>query len=333
MNNVAINGFGRIGKSLLRAYIQDKQAQKSMKIVVINIGPAKIAEVAHMFKYDTDMGNFSGTVSFDGTYLHIDDHDPIAVVAKLSPADIGWGRYEVDWVVDATGAFTHKLKAMEHVYAGAKKVLISAPGFGVDKTLVPGVNDSWYDESDVVVSLASCTTNALAPLLKVLHENFDVQTAMMNTIHAYTNRQVLIDGPAKDLRLSRGATVNIIPAQSEAASQVDIVYPELAGKVITTSTRVPVAKVSLLDLTFVTRNKIHIAAVNDVLVQASQTSMKNIIGISSEELVSLDFANNPHSVVVDTLLTKTFDHTGKIFGWYDNEWGYSNRLKDFLASR
>lgn len=333
MNNVAINGFGRIGRSLLRAYIGDALAQKTMKVVVLNLGPAKISDVVHMFVYDTDMGKFHGTVSFDGTYLHINDHAPIAVVAKLSPADINWGQYGVDWVVDATGAFTHKLKAMEHIFAGAKKVLISAPGFGVDRTIVPGVNDAWYQESDQIISLASCTTNALAPVLKVLHEQFGIQTAMMNTIHAYTNRQVLIDGPAKDLRLSRGATVNIIPAQSEAASQVDIVYPELAGKVISTSTRVPVAKVSLMDLTFTTTQKLSAAAVNEVLVQASVGSLQNIIGISSQELVSLDFANNAHSVIIDTLLTKTFDHTGKLFGWYDNEWGYSNRLKDFLASR
>jgi len=332
MVNVAINGFGRIGRNFLRAFLQDENAQKNIKIVVINIGPADLDALAHMFKYDTLLGTYPGSVFTTKNELEINGFKT-SVIAETDPKKINWSEYNVDWVVDATGAFTSKEKAQLHIDAGAKKVLITAPAKNEDVTIIPGVNNGDYEPANHnIVSLGSCTTNALAPMLKVLHENFDVKHGFMTTIHAYTNSQVLLDVERKDLRRARAAALNIIPTTTGATKAIGKVMPELDGKIGGAAVRVPVGKVSLIDLTFVTKRDITIYKINQVFEQAAQKDLKNILDISFVPLVSSDYSANNHSVIIDGLLTDVNGHMGKVFGWYDNEWGYSVRLKDFLVS-
>lgn len=332
MIKVGINGFGRIGRSFLRSYLSDKNARSAMQVVCINIGPSRIEQVAHMFKFDTFMGAFSGEVSMENDNLVVDGLK-IPVVAQLQPLEIGWNAYDVDWVVEATGKFTTKEKAQLHIDAGAKKVLITAEGKGADATVVPGVNDDIYNpEIDHVVSLASCTTNALAPMIKVLHENFGIKSAFMNTIHSYTNAQVLMDVEVpKDIRRGRAAAMNIIPTTTGAANLIGVVYPELNGCISGISTRVPVGKVSIVDLAFTAQQELDRQAIIAAFQKAkSEGSLVGILDSTDAPLVSSDYINNPYSVVIDELLTDVCGHTGKLFGWYDNEYGYAHRLKDFL---
>lgn len=332
MIRVGINGFGRIGRSFLRALLHDVSAQDSIEVAVINIGPSDMNQVAHMFTYDSFMGTLPFAVDVCDGYLCVEQMK-IKLVAALDPADIDWGQYDVDWVVDATGKFTHAQKAQQHRDAGAKKVLISAPGKEVDVTIVPGVNDDWYDaDTHHIVSLASCTTNALAPVVKLLHEEFRVKTGFLNTIHSYTNRQVLMDVEAKDLRRARGAAVNIIPTTSGAPGLLGYLLPDLDGCLSGLSTRVPVGKVSMIDFAFTTEHNLSIEGINHIFHQAAQNRLKGIVDATDIPLVSIDYTNNPHSVVMDLLLTDACGTHGKVFGWYDNEYGYANRLKDFLVS-
>jgi len=300
MKNIAINGFGRIGRSFLRSYLSDAQARTTLKIAAINVGPSKIENVAHMFKYDSFMGTLPYDVSYhDGSLLV--DGLVIPLIGVMNPADAGWNRFGIDWVVEATGFFTTREKAALHIAGGAQRVLITAPGKQVDVSIVPGVNDDeFYPEKHRIVSLASCTTNALAPMLKVLHEKFGIETAFMNTIHSYTNSQVLLDVESKDLRESRAATLSIIPSTSGASSAIKEVYPVLSGKI------------------------------NQAFRDARDGYLKDILDSTTLPLVSIDYTNNPHSVIIDELLTDVNGTSGKVFGWYDNEYGYSCRIKDFL---
>jgi len=330
MIRIAINGFGRIGRSFLRSYITDQNAREKLEIVAINVGPSIIDNVAHMFKYDSFMGTFPYEVSIDQGSLVVDGLI-IPLIGVMNPAEAKWNEFDVDWVIEATGFFTTKEKASLHIQSGAKKVLITAPGKDVDVTIVPGVNDEMFDvNKHTIVSLASCTTNALAPMLKVLHEKFGIETAMMNTVHSYTNNQVLLDVEARDLRQARAATMSIIPTSTGASSAIKLVYPALTGKITGMSLRVPIGKISIIDLTFTSLNTIDKESINQAFRDARDGFLKNILDSTDLPLVSIDYTNNPHSVIIDELLTDVCGKTGKVFGWYDNEFGYASRLKDFL---
>lgn len=327
---IAINGFGRIGKSFLRVLMTDPKAQKKISVVAINIGPAKIDLVGHLFKYDTLMGIFPGTVEQRGDKLIVDGHT-IKLLAFADPAQCNWKKLGVEWVVDCSGKFTHRADAEKHIKAGARKVLISAPATDEDVAIIPGVNDEMYNaKKHAIVSLGSCTTNAVFPMLKILHESCGLQFAMMLTTHAYTNSQVLLDVEAKDARLSRAAALNIIPTSTGASKMIPKIIPALEGKVEMSSIRVPVGKVSLIEITAALSKKMSVQQVNKHFEQAARSKLKNSVQFTTEQLVSSDFNNNPHSVIIDSLLTKSVGDLVSVFGWYDNEWGYSCRLKDFL---
>lgn len=331
MKKIAINGFGRIGRAFLRAYLADSRAQQAFEITVINVGSSDIASTAHLFRYDSLMGTFDGTVVMHDHCLVVQGH-VIQIVGQLKPADAAWHRFNIDLVVEATGFFTSRIKAMEHIDAGAKKVLITAPSKDADVTIVCGVNDDWFDSFEHnIISLASCTTNALAPMLKVLHEYCRVESAMMNTIHAYTNNQPLLDGYGRDLRQARSAILNMIPTTTGASAAIAQVYPQLTGKITGMSLRVPIAKVSLVDLTFISGQKIDVAGINQAFRLARDQALRFILDTTTEQLVSTDFSLNPHSVIIDESLTTVCGSMGKVFGWYDNEYGYASRIKDFLV--
>ncbi|HEX2977825.1 MAG TPA: glyceraldehyde 3-phosphate dehydrogenase NAD-binding domain-containing protein [Candidatus Babeliales bacterium] len=330
MKRIAINGFGRIGKTFLRVIMADAAAKKDLEVVAINIGPAKTDLIGHLFQYDTLMGKFPGTVEQRGNELIIDGKK-IALIAEKDPANLNWAALKIDWVVECSGKFTHREDAEKHLKAGAKKVLISAPATDEDVSIIPGVNDAMYDaKKHNIVSLGSCTTNAVFPLLKVLHDQCGLEQAMMMTTHAYTNTQVLLDVEAKDPRTSRAAALNIIPTSTGAAKMVPKVMPALAGKVEMSSVRVPVGKVSLIELTFLSTKKLSAEIINTAFIDASKQSMRGIIEVESKPLVSSDFSGNSSSVILDAPLTRSLGTLSSVFGWYDNEWGYSCRLKDFL---
>ena len=331
MVRVAINGFGRIGRSFLRSYFMDQDARKHIEVVAINVGPSIMANIAHMFKYDSFMGTLPYDVSSENEMLIVDGLK-IPLIGVMNPADAGWDRFDTDWVIEATGFFTTKEKASLHIQGGAKRVLISAPGKDVDVTIVPGVNDQMFDpQHHKIVSLASCTTNAMAPMLKVLHEKFGIETVFMNTIHSYTNNQVLLDGDARDLRQARAATLSIIPTATGASAAIKEVMPELTGKVSGVSLRIPIGKISIVDLAFTSKVALDKESINQAFREARDGQLKNILDSTTLPLVSIDYTNNPHSVIVDELLTDVNGTSGKVFGWYDNEFGYSCRLKDFLC--
>lgn len=331
MIRIAINGFGRIGRNFLRILMLDPELSGHIEVVALNIGPGKLDTVAHMFVYDTIMGTYPGIVALEGNHLLIDDED-ILLFAQKDPAEINWGKLNIDWVVDCSGAFTHREQAQKHLDAGAKHVLISAPAHGEDVSIVPGVNEEKYNPSkDHIVSLGSCTTNALMPTVKVLHDAFSITEGYMTTVHAYTNSQVLLDiEKDSDLRRSRAAALNIIPTSTGAAQMVGSIMPELKGKIEGMAIRVPVAKVSIIDFSFLAQKKFTTQTINESFVAAGNGRMKGIMGFTNEELVSSDFSGTHYSVVIDGLLTATVGNLGKVYGWYDNEWGYSERLKDFL---
>lgn len=332
MVKIAINGMGRIGRNFLRILMLNSEIKKQIEVVAVNIGPADRAAAAHMFKYDTIMGTYPGTVSVEGNYLIIDGKK-IILISESDPAKANWGALAIDWVVDCTGAFTDRARAQLHIDAGAKHVLISAPAHDEDVAIVPGVNEERYNsQSDKIVSLGSCTTNALMPTLKVLNDVFGITEGYMTTVHAYTNTQVLLDVEAdSDLRRSRAAALNIIPTSTGAAKMVASIMPELKGKIDGMALRVPVAKVSLMDFAFTAQKKITREAINEAFIAAGNGCMKGILGFTNEPLVSSDFSGIQYSVVIDGLLTATVGSLGKVYGWYDNEWGYCERLKDFLV--
>lgn len=333
MMRVAINGFGRIGRSFLRGVLLNPQALEKYTIAAINIGPAKLDFVAHMFKYDTLMGTFALPVHMENDELVVGQHR-IKILTEADPAKLPWAQLGIDWVVDCSGRFTSREGASKHVQAGAGHVLISAPAKDEDVTIVPGVNDAAFDaQVHKIVSLGSCTTNAFATTLKVLQDTFIIERGTMTTVHAYTNSQVLLDVEGKDLRSSRAAALNIIPTSTGAMKVLGKVIPALQGKIEAMSLRVPIAKVSLLDITVITQKPLTVQAINNAFEQAAKSELKNILSITYEPLVSSDFSGNSNSVIIDGLLTATSgQHMGKVFGWYDNEWGYSMRLRDFLIN-
>jgi glyceraldehyde 3-phosphate dehydrogenase len=323
---VAINGYGRIGRNVLRAHYEGGK-KHDIEIVAINdLGDAKTN--AHLTQYDTAHGKFPGTVTVDGDYMIVNG-DKIRVLANRNPAELPWGELGVDVVMECTGFFTTKEKASAHLAGGAKKVIISAPGGkDVDATVVYGVNHQVLKASDTVISNASCTTNCLAPLVKPLHEKLGVVTGLMTTIHAYTNDQVLTDVYHEDLRRARSATMSMIPTKTGAAAAVGLVLPELNGKLDGFAIRVPTINVSLVDLSFVAARETTVDEVNGILKAAADSELKGILDYNTAPLVSVDFNHNPASSTFDATLTKVSGTLVKVSSWYDNEWGFSNRMLD-----
>jgi glyceraldehyde 3-phosphate dehydrogenase len=324
---VAINGYGRIGRNILRALYESKRT-KDIQIVAINdLGDAKTN--AHLTRYDTAHGPFPIDVGVDGDHLVVGG-DRIKVCAERDPSKLPWGQLGVDIVLECTGLFTTKDKAGLHLKAGAKKVIISAPGGkDVDATIVYGFNHNTLKASHTVISNASCTTNCLAPIAKVLHESVGLVRGIMTTVHAYTNDQVLTDVYHSDLRRARSATQNMIPTKTGAAAAVGLVLPELDGKLDGFSVRVPTINVSLVDLTFEAGRATSIKEIDEVMKKASQGALKGVLAYVDEPLVSSDFNHNPASSLYDSSLTKVIEgKLVKVCSWYDNEWGFSNRMLD-----
>ncbi|KKB63036.1 glyceraldehyde-3-phosphate dehydrogenase [Robbsia andropogonis] len=324
---VAINGYGRIGRNTLRAFYEGGK-KHDIEIVAINdLGDANTN--AHLTQYDTAHGRFPGTVSVEGEYLVVNG-DKIKVLANRNPAELPWGELGVDVVLECTGFFTTKEKASAHLKGGAKKVIISAPGGkDVDATIVYGVNHGVLKASDTVISNASCTTNCLAPLVKPLHDKLGVVSGLMTTIHSYTNDQVLTDVYHEDLRRARSATHSMIPTKTGAAAAVGLVLPELNGKLDGYAIRVPTINVSIVDLSFVAARDTTVDEVNAILKEASESGpLKGILAYNTAPLVSVDFNHNPASSTFDATLTKVTGNLVKVSSWYDNEWGFSNRMLD-----
>lgn len=323
---VAINGYGRIGRNVLRAHYEGGK-KHDLQIVAINdLGDPKTN--AHLTKYDTAHGPFPGTVSVDGDAMIVNG-DRIKVLANRNPAELPWGELGVDVVMECTGFFTTKEKASAHLKGGAKKVIISAPGGkDVDATVVYGVNHDTLRAAHTVISNASCTTNCLAPLVKPLHEKIGLVSGLMTTIHSYTNDQVLTDVYHEDLRRARSATHSMIPTKTGAASAVGLVLPELNGKLDGFAIRVPTINVSLVDLSFIAARDTTVDEVNGILKAAAEGELKGILGYNTEPLVSVDFNHNPLSSIFDATLTKVSGRLVKVSSWYDNEWGFSNRMLD-----
>ncbi|HMG60297.1 MAG TPA: type I glyceraldehyde-3-phosphate dehydrogenase [Burkholderiales bacterium] len=324
---VAINGYGRIGRNILRAHYEGGKKHDLQFVAINDLGNAETN--VHLTRYDTVHGKFPGTVTVGGEAMVVNG-DRIRVCAKRNPAELPWKELKVDVVLECTGLFTSKGKASAHLAAGAKKVIISAPGEkDVDRTIVLGVNDNTLKASDTVISNGSCTTNCLAPLVKAVDDRIGVVSGLMTTVHAYTNDQVLIDVFHKDLRRARSATHNIIPASSGAAAAIGLVLPHLNGKLDGFAFRVPTINVSIVDLTFLAKKPTTVEEVNDAAKQASQTDLKGILEYNSEPLVSSDFNHNVASSVFDATLTRVSNGTlVKVSSWYDNEWGFSNRMLD-----
>lgn len=324
---IAINGYGRIGRMILRA-VYESGRRSDIQIVAINdLGDAETN--AYLTRYDSAHGPFPFEVKVDGDALIVDG-DRIRVLAERNPADLPWAELGVDVVMESTGFFATKEKAQPHLEAGAKKVLISAPaGKNVDATIVYGVNHDVLKASDTVVSNASCTTNCLAPLVKPLHDEIGLVQGIMTTIHAYTNDQVLTDVFHKDLRRARSATQSMIPTKTGAAAAVGLVLPELDGKLDGFSIRVPTINVSMVDLTFTAARETSVEEINSIIKTASEGSLKGVLAYNDGPLVSIDFNHDPASSTYDATLTKVMGgNLVKVCSWYDNEWGFSNRMLD-----
>src|SRR3954468_7357623 len=328
---VAINGFGRIGRMVLRAHYEGGKKHGLQVVAINDLGDA--ATNAHLLKYDTAHGKFPGTVKVEGDSLVVNG-DRIKVVAERDPAKLPWRQLGVDVVMECTGLFTSKAKANAHIQAGARKVIISAPGEkDVDRTIVFGVNHKALKESDTVISNASCTTNCLAPLVKALDDRLGVVTGLMTTVHSYTNHQVPTDVYHEDLRPARSATMSMIPTKTGAAAAVGLVLPHLNGKLDGFAIRVPTINVSIVDLTFVAKKPTTVNKCNSAVRQACNTDLKGILEYNSEPLVSSDFNHNPASSIFDSSLTRVSDGTlVKVSSWYDNEWGFSNRMLDVAVA-
>ncbi len=323
---IAINGYGRIGRNILRAHYEGGK-KHPIEIVAINdLGDAKIN--AHLTRYDTAHGPFPGSVSVEGDSIVVNG-DRIRVLSQRNPAELPWGELGIDVVLECTGFFATKEKASAHLKGGAKKVIISAPGGkDVDATIVYGVNHSVLKASDTVISNASCTTNCLAPMVKPLHERIGLLNGLMTTIHAYTNDQVLTDVYHEDLRRARSATMSMIPTKTGAAAAVGLVLPELNGKLDGYAMRVPTINVSIVDLSFIAARDTSVEEVNAIMKEAAEGPMKGVLEYNTEPLVSVDFNHNPASSIFDATMTKVSGRLVKASSWYDNEWGFSNRMLD-----
>ncbi|MEZ4606357.1 MAG: type I glyceraldehyde-3-phosphate dehydrogenase [Deinococcales bacterium] len=321
---IGINGFGRIGRQIFRI-----AHARGFEVALIN-DLTDNATLAQLLKFDSNYGKFQGTVSHDSNHLIVDGK-AIYATAIRKPEEIPWGEHGVDIVVESTGIFTKREQAALHLKGGAKKVLISAPSADADFDIMVGINALEYDaESGDVVSNASCTTNSLAAVMKVIDSNFGVKQAMMTTIHSYTNDQNILDAPHKDWRRARNAATNIIPTTTGAAKAVAKVLPQFAGIFDGVAVRVPTPTGSLSDVTMMVEHEVSAEALNRVIQEAAEGAYKGIIDYSEDELVSSDIVGNPHSAIFDSKMTKTMGQMVKIFVWYDNEWGYSNRMVDAL---
>jgi glyceraldehyde 3-phosphate dehydrogenase len=322
---VGINGFGRIGRNVFRSAL----GNPDIEFVAVN-DLTTPATLAHLLKYDSILGNLPHKITADADSIIVDGKK-IKVFAERDPSKLDWASVGAQVVVESTGFFTDAEKAKAHLGTTVKKVIISAPASNEDITLVLGVNEGKYDPAKHnIISNASCTTNCLAPVVKVLNDTFGIVNGLMNTIHSYTNDQVVLDAPHKDLRRARAATLSMIPTSTGAAKALKLVIPEMAGKLDGFSIRVPTPTVSVVDLTFVSEKPITVESINAAIKAAAEGPMKGILAYTEEELVSSDFRGNPHSSIFDSKLTKVIGSTGKIISWYDNEWGYSNRVKDLI---
>ena len=326
MLKIGVNGFGRIGRNFLRASLE---SGANFEIVGIN-DLTDTATLAHLLKYDSILGRLSQQVTHTENSITV-GKKTISISAERDPANIPWGKLGADIVVESTGIFTKAADAKKHISAGAKKVIISAPATDEDITIVMGVNHEKYEASKHnIISNASCTTNCLAPMAKVLNDEFGIVRGLMTTIHAYTNDQVILDFPHKDLRRSRAAALSIIPTSTGAAKAISLVLPELKGKLDGYALRVPVPTGSTTDLTVELAKEVSVKDINDALKRASQGSLKGYLSYTEDPIVSADIVTDPSSCIVDAGLTKVIGSTAKVVGWYDNEWGYSNRLVDLI---
>ncbi len=327
MIKVAINGFGRIGRNILRAYLGGVHRGEIQFVAINDLGDREIN--AHLLKYDSTHGTLPFDIKIEGEYLVVDTMK-ILMIQQKDPTQLPWGSLNVDIVHECTGVFTSKEKASMHLKAGAKKVIISAPGGkDVDATIVYGVNHQSLRASDTVISNASCTTNCLAPLAKVLNDSLGIESGLMTTVHAMTNDQRLLDVYHEDVRRARAAGASLIPSKTGAASALGLVLPELNGKLDGFAIRVPTMNVSVVDLSFIAKRETSVDEVNALLSKAAASGpLKGILGVNTLPLVSVDFNGNPHSSVFDATQTKVMGRLVKVLSWYDNEWGFSNRMLD-----
>ncbi len=329
---IGVNGFGRIGRNFFRALDAQKAAGKNADLEIVAVNDLTSTDaLAHLLKFDSILGRLPYDVRADGDTLIVGETKIKALAVKEGPAALPWGDLGVDIVVESTGIFTDAAKARGHLEAGAKKVIISAPATGEDITIVMGVNDDKYDGSQDIISNASCTTNCLGPIAKVLNDEFGIVRGLMTTIHAYTQDQNLQDGPHKDLRRARAAAINIVPTSTGAAKAIGLVLPELKGKLDGYALRVPVPTGSVTDLTAELGKAATAAEINAAMQAAAEGPLKGILKYYDAPIVSSDIVTDPHSSLFDAGLTKVIDNQAKVVSWYDNEWGYSNRIGDLAA--
>ena len=325
MKKIAINGLGRIGRSILRAYLEGNYP--NIEIVAAN-GPASIEAHAHFIKYDSVHGTIKDDIFIEDNHLLIADKK-IRILSERDPAKLPWRELNVDIVLECTGKFTKAALASSHISSGAKKVIISSPCEDADATIVYKVNDDILNNDHKIISIGSCTTNALAPIVKVLNDNFGIESGFMTTIHAYTNDQNILDNNHKDPRRARAAAMSMIPTSTGAAKTIGIVLPELAGKLGGTAIRVPTPNVSMIDLALNLTKSTSKDEINEVMLKASTTQMQGVLGIAPAELVSIDFNHSPFSTIFDPFETKVITSKFcRVVSWYDNEWGFSNRMLD-----
>ena len=326
MLNIAINGFGRIGRNIVRAYYERPELHQKIKIVAINdLGDSSIN--AHLLQFDSVHGYFHKIVTHDEHSLTV-ENNKILCFSERDPSKLPWKEHKIDLVCECTGLFTDKQSAAKHITAGAKKVLISAPGKNVDATIVYGINDQSLKSTDKIISNASCTTNCLAPIAKPLNDSLGIETGLMTTIHAYTNDQQLSDSYHSDVYRARSATMSMIPTKTGAASAISEVIPELSGKLDGMAVRVPTINVSLVDFSFNATRETSKEEVNTIIKDAAENSLQGILNYSDKPLVSIDYNHNPHSSNFDSLQTKVKGSLVKVMSWYDNEWGFCNRMLD-----
>ncbi|MEC8470669.1 MAG: type I glyceraldehyde-3-phosphate dehydrogenase [Pseudomonadota bacterium] len=326
MLNIAINGFGRIGRNIVRAYYERPELHQKIKIVAINdLGDSSIN--AHLLQFDSVHGYFHKIVTHDEHSLAV-ENNKILCFSERDPSKLPWKEHKIDLVCECTGLFTDKQSAAKHITAGAKKVLISAPGKNVDATVVYGINDQSLKSTDKIISNASCTTNCLAPIAKPLNDSLGIETGLMTTIHAYTNDQQLSDSYHSDVYRARSATMSMIPTKTGAASAISEVIPELSGKLDGMAVRVPTINVSLVDFSFNATRETSKEEVNTIIKDAAENSLQGILNYSDKPLVSIDYNHNPHSSNFDSLQTKVKGSLVKVMSWYDNEWGFCNRMLD-----
>ncbi len=326
MLNIAINGFGRIGRNIVRAYYERPELHQKIKIVAINdLGDSSIN--AHLLQFDSVHGYFHKIVTHDEHSLTV-ENNKILCLSERDPSKLPWKEHKIDLVCECTGLFTDKQSAAKHITAGAKKVLLSAPGKNVDSTVVYGINDQSLKSTDKIISNASCTTNCLAPIAKPLNDSLGIETGLMTTIHAYTNDQQLSDSYHSDVYRARSATMSMIPTKTGAAAAISEVIPELIGKLDGMAVRVPTINVSLVDFSFNATRETSKEEVNTIIKNAAENSLQGILNYSDKPLVSIDYNHNPHSSNFDSLQTKVKGSLVKVMSWYDNEWGFCNRMLD-----